>query len=169
MRVHVSLLLAAPLLSYSSQSAATISQPQSCGTGPSLLVNVVDLKDRQGRIVAELYPANAEDFLKDRVKLEAEGKVFRRIVGQLAPTGAVQLCVTAPEPGAYALIIIHDRDGANKFSIGKDGVGLPAAQSIGAARPRLNQARVTFGSSLQTMRVRMQYLRGLRGFALADR
>ncbi|WP_278392977.1 DUF2141 domain-containing protein [Sphingobium yanoikuyae] len=147
-------------------STARASPGASC-SGSAVDVSVEDLKDRSGRLFIELYPATEADFLKDKDKLVAEGKTFRRDVAPIPAQGPVQLCMTAPGPGRYALIIIHDRDGRDKFSIGKDGLGLPIARSLGSARPRVSQATVTFASVPLSLRIRMQYLKGLKGFVLS--
>lgn len=147
-------------------STAHASPGASC-SGSAVDVSVEDLKDRTGRLFVELYPATEADFLKDKEELIGDGKTFRRAVSPVPAQGPVRLCMTAPGPGRYALIVIHDRDGRDKFSIGKDGLGLPISRSLGSARPRVSQATVTFASAPLSLRIRMQYLKGLKGFVLS--
>lgn len=131
---------------------------------PGVRINVSGLKDRSGRLKLELYPANTDDFLKDSNALLKAGKVFRRVVTAVPPGGVVSLCVFAPTPGRYAVVVIHKRDGASKFSIMNDGVGLAGADSIGRRRPRYEQAVVLVPNAVTTVAMRMQYLHGLAGF-----
>jgi len=159
-------LLAAMSLPNPGQSAA-IATP--CSTGPSLDVDIGGLKDRTGRIVVELYPANEADFLRDKAQLLKEGKLFRRMMAPVSPNGPTHICVTAPSPGTYAMVVIHDRDGQDKFSIKNDGVALPKPQALGMSRPRVKQASVEFANSPRLLRVHMQYLRGMKGFVPSGR
>ncbi len=138
------------------------------GNVSAIRVNVTGLKDRSGRLKLELYPATADDFLKDDRDLRKEGKFFRRIWANTpGGSGAVQLCIRAPGPGRYALFFTHDRDGRNKFDFWKDGAGLPGNARIGRARPKLAQAVVQVGQGVTTLNIRTQYLRGLGGFGPA--
>lgn len=135
------------------------------GAGSSIRVNVVGLKDRSGRLKLELYPANEADFLKDDRDLLKEGKVFRRIWAPTPQSGAVNLCIRAPGPGRYALLVTHDRDGKNKFNFWQDGAGFVSAQHLGRSRPNVNQAVINVGPNGTSVTIRLQYLRGLGGFS----
>ena len=135
------------------------------GSGPAIRVNVTGLKDRIGRLKLELYPANADDFLKDDRDLIKEGKTFRRAWAQTPQAGDVALCIRAPAPGRYALLFTHDRDGRNKFNFWRDGAGFVAAGNLGRSRPKLAQAVLSVGPGVTTVTIRAQYLRGLSGFA----
>ncbi|WP_448502496.1 DUF2141 domain-containing protein [Sphingomonas sp.] len=143
------------------------SDAQACtaSQGPAIRVNVVGLKDRIGRLKLELYPANEDDFLKDDRDLIKEGKFFRRVWADTPGAGAVAMCIKAPKPGRYALLFTHDRDGRNKFDFWKDGAGFPGNQRIGRSRPKLEGAIINVGSGVTTTTVRVQYMRGLGGFA----
>ncbi|MBT2246758.1 DUF2141 domain-containing protein [Sphingobium sp. BHU LFT2] len=125
------------------------------------------LKDRTRRILVELYPADEADLLRDKAQLLKEGEIFRRMMAPVSPNGPTHICVTAPSPGTYAMVVIHDRDGQDKFSIQNDGVALPKPQAPGMSRPRVKQASVEFASSPQLLRVHMQFLRGMKGFVPA--
>lgn len=138
------------------------------GGGPALHVDVSGLKDSSGLLRLELYPATAGDFLKDDNVLLSEGKVFRRVVSMPPRSGPVRLCVDAPGPGTYALVVIHDRDGQRRFDILHDGVGLAGSERLGRHRPAVTEAIVKAGSDGNNIKVRMQYMRGLRGFAPLD-
>lgn len=133
--------------------------------GPAITVNIAGLKDRTGRLKLELYPANEADFLKDDRDLKREGKMFRRIWATVPANGAVAMCMKVPAPGRYALLFTHDRDGKNKFNFWKDGAGFPSNAKLGRTRPKLAQATIDVGRGVATTSIRVQYLRGLSGFA----
>lgn len=159
--LKIAVLIAMP---FTLVSAAVAAAP--CTQGSRLSIAVGGLKDRTGRLIAELYPATPADFLEPRDKLLKEGKVFRRSVVAIPQSGPVRICLATPGPGTYALVVIHDRDGLDKFSFRKDGAALPVARSIGFARPRLDHATITVGASPMPVLVTMQYMAGFRGFVL---
>ena len=132
--------------------------------GPAVLVLVTGLKDRDGRLKAELYPATDDDFLADDNVLIMAGKVFRRVEMPLSVSGPVQVCLRIPGPGAYALTVLHDRDSNRKFGLSTDGVGFSGNPKLGLSKPRAASARFVAGSGLSPVTVRMNYRRGLFSF-----
>ena len=134
------------------------------GGGPAVLVTVVGLKDRQGELKLELYPATEQDFLKDDRDLIRQGKLFRRVRAPTPATGGVAMCIRVPHPGRYALLFTHNRDGRNKFSIWSDGAGFASNQRLGRSRPKVRQAIIDVPAGVATVTIRAQYLRGLSGF-----
>jgi uncharacterized protein (DUF2141 family) len=136
--------------------------------GPAIQVDVTGLKDRKGDLKLELYPANETDFLKPDKDLIAAGKVFRRISVPTPPTGAIALCMRVVHPGRYALLLVHDRDGRNKFSVWSDGAGFPSNVRLGRSRPKVEQAYIDVGPGIAVTHIRLQYLRGLGGFGPVD-
>lgn len=132
---------------------------------PAIKVNITGLKDRSGELKLELYPATPDDWLKSDSDLIKQGKVFRRVV---VPTPAggnvVTMCIRPPGPGRYALLMTHNRDGKNKFSIWSDGAGVPSNEKIGRAKPKLADAVVDVGNGMTVTNITTQYLRGLSGF-----
>ena len=105
--------------------------------GPAILATLTGLRDRKGTVKLELYPPNADDFLKDDRDLIAEHKLFRRIEVSVPANGPVQLCIRVPRAGGYALFAGHDRDGRNKFNFFTDGAGFPSNRKLGMSRPKL--------------------------------
>jgi uncharacterized protein (DUF2141 family) len=154
-------LVATPL------SAETIGEDAAicrAGHGPAIQVNIQGLKDRKGEIWLELYPANANDFLRDDTSLLAEGKTFRRTRGNVPAQGATSICIKIPRAGRYALVLRHNRVGKDKFSIWADGAGVPTNKSLGRRKPTLEQSSVDAGPGVTNIDIKMQYLHGL-GFS----
>ena len=152
--------LALALLQVAGSDAAACSP----GGGPAILVTVRGLKDRKGSIKLELYPAVQADFLKDDRDLVRQGKTFRRVRASTPQTGIAQLCIRVPQPGRYALLVTHDRDGKNKFNFFADGAGFPSNARLGMSRPKLAQALIDVGPGITQTTISVQYLRGLGGF-----
>ena len=132
--------------------------------GPALIISVVGLKDRIGRLRAELYPANDEDFLADDNVLVSAGKTFRRIEVPVPAIGPVRLCIRAPGPGLYALSVLHDRDSNRKFSLSKDGIGFASNPRLGWSKPKAAVASTRVGAGLTPIIVVLNYRHGLLSF-----
>ena len=133
------------------------------GEGPAIAVEVTGLKDRTGELKLELYPGEEADFLKGDRVLIAAGKTFRRVVVPTPVKGTPMLCIRVPRPGHYALLLTHNRDGKNKFSFWTDGAGFASNTKLGRSRPKVEQALVEVGAGVTTVRITVQYLRGLGG------
>ncbi|WP_439533781.1 DUF2141 domain-containing protein [Polymorphobacter sp.] len=132
--------------------------------GPAVLMRVEGLKDRQGNLKSELYPSNDDDFLADDNLLVMAGKTFRRIEVPVPKSGEVVVCIRLPGPGAYSLILLHDRDGNRKFGLSTDGIAFPGNPKLGLSKPKAAAARIEAGAGLTRITVRMNYRRGLFGF-----
>ena len=89
-----------------------------CGQSPTdIVVRISNLRNGMGNVVAELYPNDPANFLKGRVRI---GRAFQPAVAE----GTVDVCLTAPEPGTYAVAVYHDENANIKFD--KTWIGLPA-------------------------------------------
>ncbi|MET0240710.1 MAG: DUF2141 domain-containing protein [Sphingobium sp.] len=129
--------------------------------GPAFLVDVLGLKDRDGNLKLELYPANDKDFLADDNVLLMAGKPFRRVEVDVPASGAVQLCIRAPAAGTYALSLLHDRDSNRKMGLSVDGIGFPGNPKLCWGQPKSKDARATVGNGPTRIAVTMQYRRNL--------
>ena len=161
----IPLALAAALLTPAAAEAATPlgSDAAACtsGKGPAVLVNISGLKDRDGRMKLELYPATEDGWLEHRETLQAAGKTFRRVWADMPASGPVAMCIKVPKPGRYGLFFTHDRDGKNKFSIWKDGAGVPSNAKLGRSKPDLADGIIDVGPGVKTIDITVQYLQGI--------
>ncbi len=129
--------------------------------GPALLIEVQGLRDRQGRVRAELYPATDDGFLADDNVLVNSGRVFRRVEVSIPATGAVVLCMRIPAAGRYTLSLMHDRNSDRRFSVWSDGIGFPNNPRLGRSRPPASAATFTAGAGVTRVPIVMNYLQGL--------
>lgn len=132
--------------------------------GPALIVTADGLKDRQGVLKLEVYPANDHDFLEDDNKLIMAGKTFRRVVMPVPASGPVRLCVRVPAPGTYAVSLLHDRNANRKFDLSKDGIGFTGDPKLGMSKPKARDASVTAGGGLTSSTIILNYRMGLFSF-----
>lgn len=170
MRAAIALALGAAALAVPAQAQVLGEDAAACTSrsGPAIQATIVGLKDREGALKLELYPANEDDFLEHDNKLRAENKVFRRVSATPPATGNPMLCIKVPRPGRWALFFGHDRDGKRKFSFWTDGAGFPSNRKLGRARPKLTDAIIDVGPGVTTTTIRAQYLRGIGGFSYAN-
>lgn len=133
-------------------------------TGPAFFVSVHGLKDRRGNLKLELYPANDDDFLEDDNILVSQGKVFARVEEPVPGDGDVTICIRAPGPGTYALVLLHDRNADRKFSLSSDGVGFPGNPELGLSKPKAAAVSATVGDGPARLDIVLNYRRGLFSF-----
>ncbi|WP_408589090.1 DUF2141 domain-containing protein [Novosphingobium sp.] len=136
-------------------------QCRSGESGPAFLVDVAGVKDHTGKLKLEVYPANDTDFLADDNVLLMAGKTFRRVEVPMPADAIPRLCVRLPGPGAYAVTVLHDRDGNRKFNWTRDGIGFSGNPSLGISKPSARSVTASAGSGLTTLRIVMNYRNGL--------
>lgn len=129
--------------------------------GPAFLVSVEGLRDRAGRLKLELYPATNHDFLADDNLLVAAGKPFARVDVPTPASGIPQLCIRAPAPGRYALMLLHDRNGDHKFQLSSDGVGFSSNPRLGWGKPSVEHVAVEVGGAPRPLSIILNYRHGL--------
>ena len=89
----------------------------SCTGAPNEIRLVIEgFKGSIGLVTVDLYVNDNEGFLK------RAGRVVQRRAAAKAPR--TFLCVTAPEPGDYAIAVYHDANANKTFD--KNAFGLPA-------------------------------------------
>ncbi|KAB7646443.1 DUF2141 domain-containing protein [Polymorphobacter fuscus] len=129
--------------------------------GPAALVRVSGLKDREGRLRLQYYSDDPKTFL-------ASGAFIRRQEVPMTPYGDMVLCITVPAPGAYAFVVLHDRDEDGKLSIWSDGVGFSNNIKLALAKPKLAPILYTVGPGVTPIHIIMNYRRGLSVRPLAQ-
>ncbi len=129
--------------------------------GPAVLVTVNGMKDRAGRLKLEVYPSNDQDFLQDDNILINTGKTFRRVESDVPQTGAVELCIRIPGPGAYNLSLLHDRDLNRRFGWTIDGIGFSGNPKLGWSKPKAAVARMNAGNGVTRTSIVLNYKSGL--------
>ncbi len=126
------------------------------------MVTVDGLKDRQGNLKLEVYPANDQDFLEDDNILISQGKTFRRVELAVPSAPSPKLCVRIPRPGSYAVSLLHDRNSNRRFNWRRDGIGFAGNPRLGLSSPKASSASTVAGPGITEITITMNYLRGLR-------
>lgn len=86
------------------------------GAKNEIRVVITGVKHSEGLMTADLFPNRQEGFLKGRGRLKQ--------VQFAAKAPVTKFCITAPEPGLFAMSMYHDRNANGDFD--KTGLGLPA-------------------------------------------
>jgi uncharacterized protein (DUF2141 family) len=99
------------------------------GNGPAMLVHVEGLKKRSGVIRVQSYGGSPSRYFD-------KGSYLRRIDVTVPATGPVDICVSVPGNGNYAVSVRHDLDNSGKTGPA-DGGGM-------SGNPRLSLFDVMF-------------------------
>lgn len=129
--------------------------------GPALLVSAAGLKDRQGRLKLEVYPARDDDFLADDNVLVAAGKTFRRVEVDVPASGTPLVCVRVPGPGQYSVMLLHDHNSNRKFGWRVDGIGFGGNPALGWSKPKAASTAVLAGRGPTPITIVLNYRQGL--------
>jgi uncharacterized protein (DUF2141 family) len=128
--------------------------------GSAVLVQVEGFKTRSGVLRVQLYEANPKTFLEKKQYVE-------RIEVPVTKAGAMNVCVSVPKPGNYALYVRHYVEGKGESSNRSDGGGFSGNPSVSLMdlafkrKPDLNKTKFTVGGSTAEIRVVLNYVQGL--------
>lgn len=110
----------------------------SCTGEPNEIhITISKVKDSVGLVTAELFRNDEDGFLNKR------GRLFRVRFAAHAP--ATQFCMTAPDPGQWAVVVYHDQNANLKLDKGAFGIpvepfGISRNPKIRLAKPKVEEA-----------------------------
>jgi uncharacterized protein (DUF2141 family) len=158
----LSLLIGSAFLAAPAAEAAMLGQHAAdCARGagkPAMLVKVDGFKTRKGLVRVQLYGGNPENYFD-------KGTYLQRVEVPVTPAGPVEVCLSPPNPGVYAVSVRHDANGNGSTDIGEDGGGFSGNPNLSLfdvmfkrhPSPVQVQVKVT---GLTTVPVILNYLRG---------
>jgi uncharacterized protein (DUF2141 family) len=124
------------------------------GDGHAALVRVTGFKDRRGRLRLQYYANDPKTWL-------ASGAYLRRQEVPMTAEGDMFLCITVPEPGSYAFVVLQDRDEDGRLSVWSDGVGFSNNPKLYLAKPKIERIATKVGSGVTPIAIVMNYRFGL--------
>jgi uncharacterized protein (DUF2141 family) len=127
--------------------------PARCQSGPSVRVQVSDIKPGGGIMRIQLYRGTKADWLQS-------GRWLYRIEVP-ARAGAMSFCLPAPSAGNYAVAVRHDVNGNGKTDLSKDGGGMsnnPSINLLNLGKPSYTKTAFAVGNEAKAISIRMRYM-----------
>lgn len=118
--------------------------------GVRALVNVDGIENDEGNIRVQVYGENPDEFLES-------GKKLLR-VDVLASAEDPKVCVTFPEAGTYALVVMHDRNANGRADILTEGFGFSRNPELGFSKPDHEEVAVAFAEGVTELDVALNYM-----------
>ena len=124
------------------------------GAGQAVLeVAVLGLQTLEGRVRAQIYSSDPEEFLEKGMKLV---RVDMPIDGEEEPV----LCVPLPSPGTYALVVLHDKNANGKADIFSEGFGFSNNPKLSLGPPEADEAMFTALAGVSKHDISLRYVFG---------
>ncbi|MBK5265522.1 MAG: DUF2141 domain-containing protein [Alphaproteobacteria bacterium] len=140
--------------------AALGPQASLCNANTSaVLVQIEGFKSRTGNVRVQLYSNNPGRFLE-------KGEYLERIELPVTSGGLMNVCVSVPKPGNYAVYVRHDVNGNGK-SDRSDGGGFSGNPDVSLfdmmakKKPRMSKAQFSVGSETRPIKIILNYVQGL--------
>lgn len=128
------------------------------GDSPAILVKVVGLKNRLGKVRARTFTGNPKTYFDKKFYL-------KRTEVEAPDSGAVEICMPVPKPGRYAVDIRHDINN-NGDSDKSDGAGTSGNPSVSLfdilfkRRPPADKVEISVGSGVVVVPIVINYVQG---------
>lgn len=128
---------------------------------PDIRVKASGLRSGDGNVRFVLYGDKPEEFLE-------RGKRLVRL-SVPADDNGVEVCISAPKAGTYAIAVLHDENGNDEFNISSDGGGFSNNPKLFLGPPSFDDSRFELGGAGEVLDVEVKYMfperkRSNRGF-----
>ncbi len=118
-----------------------------------LEVSVIGLQTLEGRVRAQIYSSDPDEFLEKGMKLV---RVDMPIDGEEEP----RLCVPLPTPGTYALVVLHDKNANGKADIFSEGFGFSNNPKLSLGPPDADEVMFTALAGVSKHDITLTYVFG---------
>ena len=123
-------------------------------SGKPVHVHIHGIRNAQGTVKAVLYGPDPKDFLVKGKKTDKEREPARE--------GTMTLCVAAPGPGHYAVVIYHDENNNRKFDrnwigLPTEGFGVSNDPSLFLAAPDFEESKFEVREDITHISIEMKY------------
>lgn len=120
--------------------------------GAAVQVRVLNIRDLEGNIRAQVYGDNPDEFLEKGKKLVRQDDP---VVGD-----EQEVCVQLPSPGRYAIVVMHDRNGNGKADFFSEGFGFSNNPKLGLSKPDAEEVLADFAAGVTRIDVELKYIFG---------
>lgn len=117
---------------------------------PDIRVRTSALRSSEGNVRFVLYGSNPEEFL------EKGAKLLRLEVP--ASEDGVEVCLSAPKAGTYALAILHDENGNRKFNMTSDGGGFSNNPKLFLGPPSFDESKFVIDKEGGSLDIEVKYM-----------
>ena len=118
-----------------------------------LEVLVEGLQNTEGRVRAQIYSSDPEEFLEKGMKLV---RVDMPLDGSDEPT----LCVPLPSPGTYALVVLHDKNANGKADFFTEGFGFSNNPKLSLGPPDADEVMFVADAGISKHDIQLTYVFG---------
>lgn len=118
-----------------------------------LQVLVEGLQNTEGRVRAQIYSSDPEEFLEKGMKLV---RVDMPLDGSDEPT----LCVPLPSPGTYALVVLHDKNANGKADFFTEGFGFSNNPKLSLGPPDADEVMFVADAGISKHDIQLTYVFG---------
>lgn len=118
-----------------------------------LQVLVEGLQNTEGRVRAQIYSSDPEEFLEKGMKLV---RVDMPLDGADEPT----LCVPLPSPGTYALVVLHDKNANGKADFFTEGFGFSNNPKLSLGPPDADEVMFVANAGISKHDIQLTYVFG---------
>ena len=120
-----------------------------------VIVTVENMRNLDGLLTVELYDDNPDTFIKKAGRLERYRLDATESEGEI--------CVIAPGPGTYAIVLYHDENGNKKFDknflgIPKEGFGVSNNPGFSLGPPKHEDAAFFLDGEPVSLSISVNYL-----------
>ncbi len=114
------------------------------------LVTISGLDNQEGNIRVQIYSDDPEEFLES-------GKKLLRVD---VPVSALemQVCVTFPRAGTYAMVVMHDRNANGRADILTEGFGFSRNPRLMFSKPDHDEVAFAVSDGVTEMDVSLNYM-----------
>ncbi len=127
-----------------------------CEAGPggaALYIHVENIRSVEGNLRAQAYSDNPDEFLE-------KGKWLVRVDVPVKLVGEQSVCVQMPAPGAYAFVVMHDRNANGKADFFSEGFGFTNNPTLGLGAPDAEDVTFDVPKGVSKTKVRLKYILG---------
>lgn len=119
----------------------------------ALEITVENIQTTEGQMRAQVYSSDPEEFLE-------KGKKLVRVDVPVETLDGPTICVPLPEPGTYALVVMHDKNSNGKADLFSEGFGFSNNPKLSLAPPDGEEVMFVASAGVSKHNIELTYIFG---------
>lgn len=119
----------------------------------ALEVTVENLQTTEGQMRAQIYSSDPDEFLE-------KGKKLVRVDVPVETLEGPTICVPLPEPGTYAMVVMHDKNSNGKADFFSEGFGFSNNPKLSMAPPDGEDVMFVASAGVSKHNIELTYIFG---------